>query len=522
MSGSKEKKKRQLERADGIDKATAEAAAAAKMKKKTRNITILVIVILAVLLFIALFINSKFIRRHFTAIEVGDMSFTAAEYSFFYNNFYYDYYTNVQTNNPSYASILLPDSSKPLGSQQYSEDMTWADFFEQYTTEAMQKYVALYTRAQEEGFTLTEEQQLAYEEELNSLNDSAAYYGQTLDEFLDSYYGKGVTYDTVAKCLEIITIADHYEDAYTDSLEYTQEEIDAQYQENKDYYDLYEYRYFLVRAEEVDEDQYGTDEEREAAEQAALDEARAKAEEILAGVETEEDFIEAAREYDPETYADDDATLRAYNGDSLGDIYGTWMREAGRQYGDTYTADITTGTYVVFFIERTDNHYQTVNARRIVITPATVDESEYEDEEDDSAYEEALAAADEEARGKAEDLYQKWIEEGASEEAFGEYAISNSEDSQASNGGLWENIYKGQFNEECDAWVYDEARQPGDHALIHSEESNSYNLMYFVSDGEIYADSLAEQDLRDEAFQAWEDELVANVAINKTWLFALA
>ncbi len=519
MSGSKEKKKRQLERADGIDKVTAEAAAAAKMKKKTRNITILVIVILAVLLFIALFINSKFIRRHFTAVEVGDMSFTAAEYSFFYNNYYYDYYTNVQTNNPSYASILLPDSSKPLGSQQYSEDMTWADFFEQHATEALQRYVALYTRAQEEGFTLSEEQQLAYEEELNSLNDSAEYYGQSLEDFLDSYYGKGVTYDTVAKCLEIITVADRYEEAYKDNLAYTQEEIDAQYEENKDYYDLYEYRYFLVRAEEIDEEQYGTDEEREAAEQAALDVARAKAEEILAGVETEEDFIEAAREYDPETYADDDSTLRAYNGDALGDIYGTWLREADRKYGDTYTADITTGTYVLYFIERTDNHYQTVNARRIAITPTTVNEEDYDD---NAAYEEAVAAADEEARVEAEDLYQKWIEEGATEELFDEYAIANSEDSQASNGGLWENIYRGQLNEECDAWVYDEARQPGDYALIHSEESNSYNLMYFVSDGEIYADYMAEEDLRDEDFQAWEDELTANVLVNKTWLFALA
>ena len=45
------------------------------------------------------------------------------------------------------------------------------------------------------------------------------------------------------------------------------------------------------------------------------------------------------------------------------------------------------------------------------------------------------------------------------------------------NGGLYENIYKGQMRDAFDAWVFDAARQPGDHGIV--ETDLGYHIMFF-------------------------------------------
>ena len=61
----------------------------AAKRKRTRLIVIIVIAVCIVLLATALFMNSNAVRRIGTAYEVGDMRFSPAEFTFHYNNYYF-------------------------------------------------------------------------------------------------------------------------------------------------------------------------------------------------------------------------------------------------------------------------------------------------------------------------------------------------------------------------------------------------------------------------------------------------
>ncbi len=69
--------------------------------------------------------------------------------------------------------------------------------------------------------------------------------------------------------------------------------------------------------------------------------------------------------------------------------------------------------------------------------------------------------------------------EELTEDAFAALANEKSEDPGSNtNGGLYENVYKGQMVEPFENWCFDESRQPGDTGLVKT--SYGYHIMYFV------------------------------------------
>lgn len=114
-----------------------------------------------------------------------------------------------------------------------------------------------------------------------------------------------------------------------------------------------------------------------------------------------------------------------------------------------------------------------VNVRHILIRPEAV-----ELQEGDEGYEEAVQAAKDEAKAKAEELYQQWQDGDKTEDSFAELAMDNSADSSASAGGLIEEIHPGQTVEAFDAWCFDESRQPGDTDII--ETPYGYHILFYA------------------------------------------
>ena len=80
-------------------------------------------------------------------------------------------------------------------------------------------------------------------------------------------------------------------------------------------------------------------------------------------------------------------------------------------------------------------------------------------------------------RQKAEEIYNNWQAGDKSEESFAQLAVDNSEDGNATTGGLYENVYKGQMVAEFENWCFDEARQTGDHGLVKTRYG--YHIMFF-------------------------------------------
>lgn len=86
---------------------------------------------------------------------------------------------------------------------------------------------------------------------------------------------------------------------------------------------------------------------------------------------------------------------------------------------------------------------------------------------------------------------------------FATYASNHSADtSSVLDGGLYENLVQGQLIDELDAWLFDDARVPGDIGTIRT--ALGIHLVYFSGSTEIWY-AAAEEDLLTQKYQAIMD-----------------
>jgi len=490
-------------------------------KRRLRIISIIVIVVLAVLISGAVFINSKYIRRSLTAISVGGVNFSAAEFDFFYNSTASEYSEYMTSQLGDYASAYLPTSGKSHASQIYDPETgeTWADFFTAYTIEKVSSQVQYYNSAKANGFTMPDEAREAIDNEIDTYKLYADMYGISLDTFIQTYIGVNLNEKVIRNVLEFIYTASSYAESVRDSFTYTDQEIAACYAENKESMDSITYRYFLVYKETVSESDYETHEEYDEANASALEEASAIAAEIITRVNSEEDFINEAREYDPETYLRDGSTLRTYPGSWLSSDYKEWLLDENREYGDVFTADMSNGTYVVLFINRDPNEYRMVSMNQILISRQELDMDDYEEGASDPVYLEAFKLVDDAAKANAEDVMNLFVEGGATKEKLIELMADHSDDTAPE--GYYDLISKNSANNkmvaEIEEWLFAPERQVGDYKLIRTEDYG-YHLVYFDGFGDRYCDYLADTKLRDADYSAWEEGLAPVEAV-KHWAY---
>ena len=218
-----------------------------------------------------------------------------------------------------------------------------------------------------------------------------------------------------------------------------------------------------------------------------------------------------------------------------------WMKETERKAGDlkafevkTYTAPKDTtladdhehgdecgctctidGYTIVLFTERDNQEYKMVNVRHILVKF----EGGTKDKDGKTTYSDEEKAA---AKEEAEKLLQQWKDGKANEDSFSELANKESDDQngKVTNGGLYEDIYKGQMVEAFENWCFDAERKEGDTGLVETEYG--WHVMYFSSFDEMtYRDTLIEYDLRIEETEEWLDDLVSKLTCadgNKKYL----
>ena len=131
-------------------------------------------------------------------------------------------------------------------------------------------------------------------------------------------------------------------------------------------------------------------------------------------------------------------------------------------------------------LEKTDERY--VDVRHILISP--------ESAAGDGTYTEAEWAA---AEKKANDVLNEWLTKNPDEDGFAVLAEAYSMDpGSASNGGLYEGVYKGQMVPEFENWCFDASRKTGDYGIVKT--TYGYHIMYYV-DSQLVWYQTAEQDL---------------------------
>ena len=463
--------------------------------KKPSKLIIAVAAILVLALIAGSFvINSDYFYTGTSAITIGDTEYTAAEFNYFYYSAFNQFYSGLG----DYASQII-DTSKSLKDQFYTEGESFHDYFVEAAKTQMVEVTAAYNAAQATGLKLTAEQLEGIQEDLSNVELYAMIYGSglTTDQYLAKSYGRGMTLELLEELLNKIYLASAYYAVQVDSYEYTEEELKAAYAENKDSYDIFTYNVVYL----------ANNDDAEAAYAAA---------DAIATAKDAEEFAQLVRDNVPEAqkaaYAEDESTLYTMAGMNLVSYedYASWLMDSTRRSGDTTVIESSSGQgyYVLRFVERENNNYNTVSMRHVLINVALDAEGKVTDE----AKAEALA--------KIEEIRQEYMDGPRTEASFAELANKYSEDGGSNTvGGLYERIAKGQMVKPVNDFLFLPRRAAGDIEIVYEENANytGYHLLYFVDRNELYSDLIADSSLRAIDYDKWLTGQEASYTITENY-----
>lgn len=527
MSASTEKRQRQAAREAGTDKKTLAEQEAAKKKAQSSRRWTLGTIGVVLLIALIIFLNSSFLYTHTTAMTVGDESYSPAEVSYVYANQYYNWVNNYG----SYASIFglninlglagLKNQECPM----YDDGSTWRDYFMDLAKTELTQMTALCKWADENGVALTDEEIAAIDDSIKEVDTNARTGGYASgSKYFTATYGKGVDSSVVREMALKSTLATKASNAYADSFEYTDAELEEHYQSFDGAQDKFGFSVYLVNAEKVEStDADGnttsavTEETTAAAKDAANDILVAYT--ALKTSNTDDDnyaamLNSAVAQVAPTAEATERSNI---TGSNLGD-YKEWLMAGSRKAGDITVVDKEdgSGSYVVVFLSRSDNHYPVAQVRHILIKAVADADGNYTDK------------AKEIAKTRAEEILAEYEAGDKTEDSFAELAKQYSEDTgSAENGGLYDAVYKGATVEEFDKFCF-EGHKKGDTAIVYGETGTSsngyagYHVMYYVGEGDLYSNLLAKNDLVNTNTSAWLEEIVAALTASNGWWLRIA
>ncbi len=501
----------------------AEEEKARKERKKYNAIVGAVAgVIVLMILFVALF-GSNLFYNGTAALEIGGTKFTVADFNYNYFSSYNSYYNSVYSYSGTIGdpSAMLPSTEEPLRTQAYlgSEDMTWADFFENSAIERMKSVAMLTSAAEEEGYTLSDEEKASVEETITGLAASAVSNGyKDLDAYLTINYGKGMTEKVFRENLLRDALASSYSQHKLDSSTFTQEELTAYYAEHADENDYFKFRIYSFSGAAVTDDADTEEDETLSAEDAAA-KAQADADAFLAAVTDEQSFIDyaASLNEDTEDYDADSTTLRTSQGSSITEVVRTWLVEDGRKAGDKAVVRSAEDAaipyyYVVYYLDRDNNAYNAFSGYYGLVSAApTVEGGGDPDAASLKTYRE----------GNAKMVLDSYIEaDGKGLDTFSE-VINNATDLISGSGALTTTgIY--DVPQVLADWFSDPARQEGDTEILYDEDYGAFVVYFSQIDG-VYADLLSEAKLKSDAYDAWEEAQMANYeTVTRHWQMGLS
>lgn len=440
-------------------------------------------------------------QRTLTAVKVGDTRVSRAEYAYYYQTTYTNYANTVYQYDSMYGEGMgaqfmggfdytkAPDKQEYKGtyftdkesggdltvgeSSSEEKKYTFADYFRALTVDTVQQSVIYAKLAQEAGLTIEEKDKSKIESQIDelrkNLSENQNFKDFSLTAYLKYQYGNGCTEGYYRKMLEKNTLADKYVEMNLDTLKAAipENEITDTYNGDKDSYDVVDASFFKIEYSATKSEGENTS--------LTADEAKAKADAMFLKVSDAQSFANAASDAsstdtDKAKYAEVDATNFSYSKkaqikSSFGDEVADWAFSADRAAGDKTVIKTDTAYTVVLLLKpRYLDDSGTVDVRHILV--------KYQDNATDAQKESAYQLA--------EALLNKWKDEGATEENFAKLAKDETaDDGSKENGGLYEDVYKGQMVDSFENWCFDPQRKPGDTGIVKS--SYGCHVMYFVA-----------------------------------------
>lgn len=442
-----------------------------------RAVTIAVILLLVILVAVWGAVRMGVPHRNLNAMTVGSEKINVVEL-----NYYYRTLLNQYGIDPASA-----DGQSALKSASGVEGFkTLEDYVIDQAAQEAQNSVILEAYALDNDVALDEEDLSIISNYKTNLESTARQAGQTVDNYLVAAFGTGMNWNELESIIERSLLAGKGSEALMDSLDFSEEEIQSEYESNPADYDVVDYRMFYFPA---GYSSGATDAEKTK----AMEIASQKADEMLEEITDEDSFrelsIQYASEEDREAYEENDRSL--YRNRAKADtnplVVADWLFDEERQTGDKESIESASGYYVVYMVNRERPEFRFVDVRHILIG---ADRNNADEEEINQA------------RTKAENLLDEYLAGEQTEENFALLAGENSEDTgSAGNGGLYQNVYPGQMVREFEEWSFAAGRNPGDTGIVQTDFG--FHVMYFVDHGDVVWQAKVKQTLTGRAFSEY-------------------
>lgn len=280
--------------------------------------------------------------------------------------FYWMHVIDFLNNNSAYLSYYGLDYTKPLNTQMYDKEknLTWQQYFLEGALNTWKQYVALSNAAKKAGFTLPEDTQKNLDELEKTMSDLATENKMdSVEQLLQADMGAGCTLEDYRYYLELYYTANLFFAQQTESLEVSEEEINAYFAEHesdlkansitKESGKLVDVRHILVEPEGGTKSEDGktvtySDEEWEACRK----EAQALLDQWLAGDKTEDSFATLASEKTEDPGSKSNGGLYRYvaKGKMVKE-FEDWCFDEARKPGDYGLVKTTYGYHIMYFVE---------------------------------------------------------------------------------------------------------------------------------------------------------------------------
>lgn len=304
--------------------------------------------------------------------ECGEMKLDNRYLQYYYNQAYYAFYNQ----NSSYISYFM-DLNKGLDEQlDLDEAATWQDYFMDYAVKLFQEMATLYQAAEEAGYTLSEAEEAALEENLDLAALAEAYGFDSVEEMIQMRIGPGATEETYRDFSRVCTVAQSYG-------QYLMTQIEVTEQDKHDYYDanadmmrntygvekieknVVNVRHILISPAQTTDDNGKTSITDESWKEAEV-EAQRILDDWIAGGKSEEDFAEAANTHSTDGGSNTNGGL--YENVVPGQMVQTfndWCFEDGRKAGDYGIVKTNYGYHIMYFVGEGDYQYWALAAEQL-------------------------------------------------------------------------------------------------------------------------------------------------------------
>lgn len=282
------------------------------------------------------FATNHFIKinkaTHDPYVKIGDHELNQVEYDYYYNATINSYISSYG----SFLSYMGLDTTLPYEDQEYSEDMTWKDYFEQMTISQLSQEFALYDDALSKNYEYNTADE--YNDFVTNSKESADADKITLSAYIKDTFGEYATLNRIKPYVERTFYTSSYYDKLLADNAPTDEEVDAYYQEHNTEYDQVTYYSFAFNESNYTDG----DDDSDSAAEAAHEAAEADAEDMLKRIIAGEDFEALCKEYAPEaakdSYNTGDGEYSLTSGvtsTSVNSSLVNWLYDDSRKAGDT-------------------------------------------------------------------------------------------------------------------------------------------------------------------------------------------